>query len=152
MAYTIPIIAIPAGKCPAKLESTQYEDVIEWAEKVYSIGLKNNVNYLPSAVTFFAQQFFSVFSEDYKTVCNHINSAYNNNGSENVKFDEMLIKINEEKKIAEKEKLEKREREEEKERKKKKEKEAIAQAKVVEKKVEPIAEPQQKKKITIRRK
>jgi hypothetical protein len=146
MAYTIPIIAIPAGKCPAKLESTEREDVIEWAEKVYSIGLKNNINYLPSAIVFFAQQFFSIFTEDYKIVCNHINSAYNNNNE--VKFDEMLVKINEEKKLAEKEKLERREKEEAKERKNKEK----IQPKPIEKKVELVVEPQPKKKITIRRK
>jgi hypothetical protein len=102
MSYSIPIIAIPAGKCPAKLSSTEYNDVIDWAEQVYAIGIKNNVNYLPSALVFFAQQFFNIFSEEYKTVCNHINSAYNNQDKQ--KLDSIIEKISQDKKEEEKRK------------------------------------------------
>lgn len=91
MSYSIPIIAIPAGKCPAKLKSTEYNDVIDWAEEVLSIGIKNNVNYLPSALVFFAQQFFNIFGEEYKLVCNHINTAYNN--QDKAKLEAMIQQI-----------------------------------------------------------
>jgi hypothetical protein len=102
MTYTVPIIAIPAGKCPVKLTSTEYNDVIEWAEEVYSFGIKNNINYLPSALVFFAQQFFSIFGEEYKVVCDHINTTYNN--QDKIKLNEIMEKVFLDKKIADKEK------------------------------------------------
>ena len=83
MSYsTNRVVAIPAGKCPVKLQSTKKEDVVEWAENVIAVGFKSNINYLPSSLIFFAQQFFNIFAEDYKTVCNHINLAYNTDSKE----------------------------------------------------------------------
>jgi hypothetical protein len=76
MTYTIPVIATPAGKCPVKLKSSEYEDVIEWSEKVLSQGRTNNVNYLPSALIFFSQQFFSIFTPEHKIIKNHIQDHY----------------------------------------------------------------------------
>jgi len=77
MSFSIPVIAIPAGKCPVKLKTTEHNDVIEWAEEVISVGRTNNVTYLPEALVFFAQQFFNIFSEDYKKVKEIICSYYN---------------------------------------------------------------------------
>lgn len=102
MTCSMPIVAIPAGKCPAKLHSSDYNEVIAWAEEVYSIGLKNNVNYLPSALVFFAQQFFDIFGDDYKIICNHINTAYNSQDA--AKLDELIKKVNHDKRVADKEK------------------------------------------------
>ena len=102
MTYTASIVAIPAGKCPVKLTSTERSDVIEWAEDVCSFGIKNNINYLPSALVFFAQQFFSIFGEEYKLVCNHINAAYNN--QDGIKMNEIIDKVFLDKKVADKEK------------------------------------------------
>ena len=107
MSLSTPVIAIPAGKCPVKLESTEYEQVISWCVEVHAIGVKNNVNYLPSALIFFAQQFFDIFGEDYKKVKNHINKAYDcDDGS---KVQEYIFKANFEKQEADKQKAERME-------------------------------------------
>ena len=81
MTCSVPIIAIPSGKCPVKLKGSEYEDVIGWAEEVISIGRSNSSNYLPSALIFFAQQFFNIFSEEYKSVRNHIENHYGTAGN-----------------------------------------------------------------------
>lgn len=81
MTCSVPVIAIPAGKCSVKLKGTDYEDVVAWAEEVISVGRTNSVTFLPSALIFYAQQFFNIFSEDYKTVCEHITSHYGNAGN-----------------------------------------------------------------------
>jgi hypothetical protein len=107
MSLSTPIIAIPAGKCPSKLESTEYEQVISWCVEVHAIGIKNNVNYLPSALVFFAQQFFDIFGEEYKTVKNHINKAYN--AGDDGKLQEFITKANYEKLEIEKQKAERME-------------------------------------------
>lgn len=144
MGYSGRIIAIPAGKCPVKLNSTEKQDVIDWAEDVYSVGVREDLTYLPSALIFFAQQFYSIFTEEYKTVCNHLNSTYNTN---NADFDNLIQKISIEKRTSDLEKIEKKLREEEKY-KKKLEKKAKQEEKQAEKPAEEVA----KKKIIIRRK
>jgi hypothetical protein len=80
MSFSIPVIAIPAGKCPIKLKSIEYNDVVEWAEEVISVGRSKNVTYLPEALVFFAQQFFNFSSPDYKKVKETICSYYNSGG------------------------------------------------------------------------
>lgn len=105
MSIITRIVAIPAGKCPIKLNSTEFEEVVEWCEKVTNHGNENNLNYLPSALRFFAQQFFSIFSDDYKIVCNHINNAYHvDKKNEQDKMNEMIEKTIDEKRILDKEK------------------------------------------------
>jgi hypothetical protein len=147
MPYSNRIVSIPAGKCPLKLNSTKKEDVLEWAEEVISIGLKNNINYLPSALIFFAQQFFNIFSEDYKSICNHINLSYNTGHAE---FDNLISQILVEKKVSDKEKMERKEKieKEEKQKEIRKAKEFKKPLEVVE--IKNIEQP--KKKISIRRK
>ena len=76
MSHSIPAIAYPAGKCPAKLKGTSCEEVTEWAEEVFSAGRNNNLIYLPSAIAFFAQQFYNFSSPEYKTVCDHLINRY----------------------------------------------------------------------------
>ncbi len=101
------IVAIPAGKCPLKLESDNYEDVVEWCQKVYSAGLSNNLNYLPSSLIFFAQQFFNISSQEYKNVYQHIQTAYNVDNSEtNSLIKRIIIEENENKLIKQKKKEE----------------------------------------------
>lgn len=107
MSLSTPIIAIPAGKCPSKLESTEYEQVISWCVEVHAIGIKNNVNYLPSALIFFAQQFFDIFGEEYKMVRNHIDKAYNT--ADDGKLQEFIARANYEKQEVEKQKSERME-------------------------------------------
>lgn len=81
MTCSIPVIAIPAGKCVVKLKSTEYDDVVAWAEEVISVGRSNSVTYLPSALIFYAQQFFNIFSDEYKLVREHIIARYGNAGN-----------------------------------------------------------------------
>lgn len=81
MTCSVPVIAIPAGKCPVKLKSSEYDAVIEWAEDIISVGRGNTTTYLPSALIFFAQQFFSIFSNEYKTVSKHIEDRYGKAGN-----------------------------------------------------------------------
>lgn len=152
MSYsTNRVVAIPAGKCPVKLQSTKKEDVIEWAEEVYSIGLRNNLNYLPSAVIFFAQQFFNIFSEEYRDVYNILSSSYNTGATE---FQTLIDKINVEKRISDKEKLDKKEKQIQEENKKIKERKE--QIKELQKQKKPeeieVKELKEAKKIVIRRK
>lgn len=145
--YAIRIIAIPAGKCPIKLISSDYEEVIEWTKEVHSFGVSNNLNYLPSAFAFFAQQFFNIFSQEYKDVCNHINSAYN---VDNAQFTELLNKVGVEEK---QNKIEKKKKREEADRLEAEKIEKRKQIKKVEIKIEPkIEEEKPKKKIILRRK
>jgi hypothetical protein len=150
--YAIRIIAIPAGKCPIKLISSDYEEVIEWTKEVHSFGVSNNLNYLPSAFVFFARQFFNIFSQEYKDVCNHINSAYN---VDNAQFTELLNKVGVEEKQNKIEKKKKREEADrlEADRLEAEKIEKRKQIKKVEIKIEPkIEEEKPKKKIILRRK
>jgi hypothetical protein len=107
MDYAHRIIAIPAGECPVKLRSTTLEEVTVWCEEVVSCGKANNLSYLPSALMFFAQQYFDIFSEDYKLVCENIKSIFRiDDVEENSKTNELFRKIMVEKIILEKEKRE----------------------------------------------
>lgn len=113
------LVATPAGKCSIKLNSTNYEDVIEWTRKVHTAGLAEGINYLPSAFTFFVRQFYEIFSEDHKIVCEQINSAYNVDKKNTY---ELIGKINLEEKQNKIEKKKRREQAEKEELLKKKQK------------------------------
>ena len=143
MSFSIRVVATPAGKCPIKLKSCEREDVIEWSKEVYSAGLAENINYLPSAFVFFAQQYFNIFSEEYKTICNIINTAYN---VDNKDFYELISKIGVEEKQNKIDKKKRREEAEKLEIQKKNERKV--------QKIEPkiIVQEEPKKKIKLRRK
>lgn len=152
MSYsTNRVVATPAGKCPVKLESTKKEDVIDWAEEIYSIGLANNIHYLPSCFKFFAQQFFNVFSQEYKDVCNIISSSYNTGETE---FRELINKLSLEKRILDKEKADRKQKQILEDREKIKIKKEIKQeeAKQAQEIKQEIKQEEKKKKIIIRRK
>jgi hypothetical protein len=72
MNFSVRVVHTPAGRCPVKLKETDHDSVLEWAQLVMEHGRTNNLNYLPSALVFFAQQFYNIFTEDYKTVKNHL--------------------------------------------------------------------------------
>lgn len=72
MNFSVRVVHTPAGSCPVKLKETDYDSVLEWAQLVMENGRANNLNYLPSALVFFAQQFYNIFTEDYKIVKNHL--------------------------------------------------------------------------------
>jgi hypothetical protein len=145
MSYSIRVVATPAGKCPVKLKSADREEVIEWSKEVYSAGIAENINYLPSAFCFFAQQFFNIFSDEYKSICNHINLAYNVDKTE---FYELIGKINVEEK---QNKIDKKKRREEAEKLENQKKNERKNAKKIESKIE-IVQEEPKKKIKLRRK
>jgi hypothetical protein len=148
MSYsTNRVVAIPAGKCPVKLQSTKKEDVVEWAEEVISTGFKSNINYLPSSLIFFAQQFFNIFTDDYKTVCNHINLAYNTDSKE---LQNLIDKISIEKRILDKQKEKQREEKDKEENILRLKKAQAQKPQMVQKTEEKPVEV--KKKIVIRRK
>lgn len=92
MSFSIRIVHTPAGSCPIKLKSTEYESVFEWTQLVMDHGRTNNLNYLPSALVFFAQQFFNIFTEDYKIVKNHLGNIFQISSN-----DELISKINQDK-------------------------------------------------------
>lgn len=69
------VVLTPAGPCPVKLDGTDAHTVQEWAEKVVHSGhLKANAHYGPSALRYFAREFYDIFSPEYGEVCEHINA------------------------------------------------------------------------------
>jgi hypothetical protein len=92
MSFSVRVVHTPAGSCPIKLKSTEYDNVFEWAQLVMDHGKANNLNYLPSALVFFAQQFFNIFTDDYKTVKNHLINIFQMSLSE-----DLIVKINQDK-------------------------------------------------------
>lgn len=89
MNFSARVVHTPAGPCPIKLKETDYDSVLEWAQLVMENGRANNLNYLPSALVFFAQQFYNIFTEDYKTVKNHLINIFQISLNE-----ELINKIN----------------------------------------------------------
>jgi len=98
MGFATRIIHTPAGACPVKLKSTEHDDVLEWAQLVMEKGQANNLNYLPNALVFFAQQFYNIFSEEYKLVKSHLCDIFQINLNE-----ELINKVNQEKNIVKEE-------------------------------------------------
>lgn len=96
------VLYIPAGRCPVKLDGTSLEEVTDWSNRVVEHGKQNNLVYLPSALVYFAQQFYNIFTEEYKVVKNNIEQIFNFNNisleNEQIKQSEARLNfINEEK-------------------------------------------------------
>lgn len=70
------VVAYPAGKCSCILKASDYESVSDWAEQILAEGRVQNIVYLPSAILFFAQQFFSIFSPEFQEIKNHLIERY----------------------------------------------------------------------------
>lgn len=70
------VIHAPAGKCPFKLNGTKENEVLEWAESVLGHGQQNDVMYTTGALNYYAQQFYNIFSDEYKIVSGIINDHY----------------------------------------------------------------------------
>lgn len=62
------VVAIAAGRCPHRLDSTVESDVLEWADKVRAAGRSQNYHYTNMALRHFARQFFPSFSEELEAV------------------------------------------------------------------------------------
>lgn len=56
-------ILIPAGKCPAKLESTDREAIQEWIAKIEKVYTANNEILLPKGYRYYARHFYDVHTE-----------------------------------------------------------------------------------------
>jgi hypothetical protein len=76
MGFGVRVIHTPAGACPVKLTGTEYEVVEKWANNVMEQGIINHLNYLPSALIFFAQQFYRVFGPEHNLVKQHIENIF----------------------------------------------------------------------------
>jgi len=78
------VLHTPAGKCPVKLNDTSIEEVTGWANLVIEHGRQNSLVYLPSALIYFSQQFYSIFTPEYKIVKEHIENVFGFNSNEQV--------------------------------------------------------------------
>lgn len=76
MTYCTRIVYTPAGKCPIKLEGFDYDTVLEWSNLIIEHGKANNLNYLPPALLFFAQQFYRAFTPEYLEIKEHLNNIF----------------------------------------------------------------------------
>lgn len=70
------IIHTPAGKCPFELKGISEEEVLDWAEKLMTQAQRNDSVYSTGALNYFAQQFYNLFSKEYKTISSIINDHY----------------------------------------------------------------------------
>lgn len=63
------IVITPAGKCPVELKGVDENSVSEWSEGLRKFGASRCELYTPDAMKYYVRSFYSVFSEEYKTVC-----------------------------------------------------------------------------------
>lgn len=94
MNYGTTVVAIPAGKCEFKLKSCNKEDVINWAEEILSEGRIKNINYLPSALVFYSQQFYRPFSKEYEEIKETIYEHYGNFGDVSLYINKPEVNLN----------------------------------------------------------
>ena len=94
MNYGTKVLAIPAGKCEFKLKSHDKENVINWAEEILSEGRIKNINYLPSALVFYSQQFYKPFSKEYREIKEIIYEHYGNFGDVSMYINKPEVTLN----------------------------------------------------------
>jgi hypothetical protein len=61
-------ILIPAGKCPAKLESADREAIEAWIKEIESVYAKRHEILMPEGYRYYARYFFDVHSDEFKGV------------------------------------------------------------------------------------
>lgn len=81
MSFGVRVIYTPAGNCPVKLKGTDYGDVLEWSNLLMESGREKGLNYLPSAILFFSQQFYRIQTKEYNIVKEHIANIFGSNPS-----------------------------------------------------------------------
>jgi hypothetical protein len=81
MGFGTRVIYTPAGQCPVKLKGIDYNDVLEWSNLIMESGREKRLNYLPSAILFFSQQFYGVHTKEYNVIKEHIANIFNSNPS-----------------------------------------------------------------------
>jgi hypothetical protein len=81
MGFGTRVIYTPAGQCPVKLKGIDYNDVLEWSNLIMESGREKGLNYLPSAILFFSQQFYGVHTKEYNIIKEHIANIFNSNPS-----------------------------------------------------------------------
>lgn len=99
------VLHTPAGTCPVKLEGSSLEEVRDWSNLVVEHGRQKNLIYLPSALLYFSQQFYSIFTPEYKEIKAHLEEIFNiNKNQEDLFIEEQKsnIKKQEEQKLIEK--------------------------------------------------
>ena len=62
------MIVVPAGACPHKLSGTDENSVTDWGKKIVKTFFTQRQQLAPSALAYFAREFYDVFSEEFKTV------------------------------------------------------------------------------------
>lgn len=68
-------ILAPAGAPAVKLNGTDEETVLDWAEKMIAAGHDRKVHYSPGALRYFvANYFFERNGDEYRLVCEHLAS------------------------------------------------------------------------------
>ena len=61
---------------PIKLKEIDENSVHEWVHNMINWGHKNaGAHYAPSALKYFAHEMYDIFSNEYKAICRHIDSA-----------------------------------------------------------------------------
>lgn len=61
-------VSTPAGACPHKLKSMEWDDVQEWAELVRAAGRETGRFYTVSALIYFVRHTYDINSPEYQTV------------------------------------------------------------------------------------
>lgn len=67
-------IMIPGGKCPVELTAIDKKTVMTWCLDVWAHHQGQKQKIAASTLKYYARYFYDVFSEEYATVCSHINT------------------------------------------------------------------------------
>lgn len=66
----------PAGECPFRLYTAEYSDVVDWIKKVHNYYLERRQVLAPSGFSYYARDFFDVFSPQYNSIKRTIKSYF----------------------------------------------------------------------------
>ena len=72
MSYMKPIVIAPAGKCPIKLESTDDEDILKWAQEIRDY--RSDVSMSNDALKYWVQYSFNIQTPEWKYVRDSIDN------------------------------------------------------------------------------
>lgn len=66
----------PAGECPFRLYTAEEGDVVDWIKKIHNYYIARRQVLAPSGFSYYARDFFDVFSQDYNNVKRIIKSYF----------------------------------------------------------------------------
>ena len=69
-------VLVPADPCPVKLDSMELQDISKWISQVQAAGMERGEIYTAETFCYFAREYFDIFTETYRDVCNKIREAY----------------------------------------------------------------------------